>query len=200
MAPEARTAASLKKAVIDISDLPSGFSTEPPSVDDGSGPKVSSSDPRCSDLVTLINRRTAPGSVANAEASFSGGQGGPSIDESLDALGSAEKVSSLQARLKKALARCPKVVMTIPGQGRSTMRVTTVNAPKFGTSPVAARITGEGGPLDGFELTQVYTGVGDVVLAITFVGAIADDIDGATELAHSKAASVLGVEDKTTTS
>jgi hypothetical protein len=87
--------------------------------------------------------------------------------------------------------------MTIPGQGRSTMHVATVNAPKVGASPVAARVTGQSGPLDGFELTQVYTGVGDVVLALTFVGAAADDIDGATTLAHDKAASVLRV---TTTS
>lgn len=192
-APQARTTPSLKKAVLAVSDMPSGFSQEPTTGGGSGGPTVSSRDPRCAELVVLMNGRSAPGSLAHAEASFSGGQSGPSIDESLDALGSSEKVAALQARLKSALARCSKVTMAIPGAGRSTMRVTMVNAPKVGAAPVAARVTGQGGPLDGFELTQVYTGVGDVVLAMTFVGAHPDDVEGATGLAHDKAASVLNI-------
>ncbi len=193
-APQARTKASLKKALLEVSDMPSGFSEEPTSSGQSGGPTISSKDARCADLVSLMNARTAPGSLASAEASFSAGQSGPSIDESLDALGSEAKVSALQARLKAALGRCSKVTMSIPGHGRSTMHVATVNPPKVGTAPVAARITGEGGPLDGFELTQVYTGVGDVVLSLTFVGATPDDIDGASGLAHDKAASLLGLD------
>lgn len=192
-APPARTAATLKKAALAVDDLPSGFSQDPSSGSSGNGPTVSSRDPRCADLVALMNVRNAPGSLASAEASFSGGQNGPGIDESLDALGTPAKVAALEARLKVALHGCPSVSMSLPGQGRSTMHVTVVNPPKVGTDPVAARVTAEGGPLDGFELTQVYTGVGDVLLALTFVGAAPDDIDGASGLAHDKAASVLGV-------
>lgn len=199
-APPARTTAMLKKAALAVEDLPSGFSQDPPSAGGNDGPTLSSRDPRCADLVTLMNTRNAPGSLASAETSFSGGQNGPGIDESLDALGSAAKVAALTARLKTALRGCSTVTMSLPGQGRSTMHVTVVNAPEVGTDPVAARVTAEGGPLDGFEMTQVYTGVGDVVLALSFVGANPDDIDGATGLAHDKAATVLGLGGDTRTS
>ncbi|MGO4603674.1 hypothetical protein [Terrabacter sp. 2YAF2] len=192
-APLARTAATLKKAALAVDDLPSGFSQDPSAGSGSGGPTVSSREPRCADLVSMMNLRNAPGSLASAEVAFSGGQNGPGIDESLDALGSSEKVAALQGRLKAALGGCPTVTMSLPGQGRSAMHVTVVNPPKFGTDPVAARVTAQGGPLDGFELTQVYTGVGDVVLALTFVGAAPADVDGATGLAHDKAATVLGV-------
>ncbi len=43
----------------------------------------------------------------------------------------------------------------------------------------------------GVEITMVTTGIQDVVLAMTFVGAVGEDIDAATDDAVTKAQKVL---------
>lgn len=188
----ARSAASLTKALLALKDLPPGFSIEPPDKESSPEPTVSSRNAKCAALVKLTNAPKAPGSLASATVSFSGGQDGPFVDETLDALGSAAKVGALQARLKAAVATCSRLSMTIPGQGTSTMEVRAVSPPAVGSGPVAFRVTGIGGPLDGFEITQVSTGVGDALLSMAFLAALPEDVEGATELAHDKAAEVLG--------
>jgi hypothetical protein len=58
---------------------------------------------------------------------------------------------------------------------------------------VAVRFTATSGPLEGFEVTMVTTGVDDVVLAITVINGIPDDVDGATTTtAVEKAQDILG--------
>lgn len=186
-----RTVAQLKSALLALSDLPSGFAIEPASAGDQDG-SVSSTDPRCASLVKLSNAKDAPGSKASAKVTLSGGQDGPLVEESIDALASTEAVGALQASLKSAVAACRQLVIAIPGQGRSTMKVAEVSAPAFGDHPFAARMTATGGPLAGLEITMVTAGVRDAVVSITFVGAGPEDVDGATEAALGKAGKVLG--------
>jgi len=143
-------------------------------------------------LVKLINVKTAPGSKSSASIAFSGGQDGPFVDESIDALGSADAVQALQASFKSAVAACHKLTITIPGQGSSTMNVAEVSAPKFGDHAFAARMTATGRPLEGLEITQVTAGVKDVVVSLTFLAALPEDIDSGTESAVGKAEVVLG--------
>jgi len=189
--PVTRTVLSLKSALIELGDLPSGFEIVPAGGGDDDG-SASSKDPRCAPLVSLTNVDKPPGSKASAKVSFSGGQDGPFVDESIDALGSADAVEALQASLKSAVAACRQLVITIPGQGSSTMQVAEVSAPKFGEHPFAVRMTGTGGPLNGLEITQVTAGVKDVVVSATLVAAAPEDVDGVTEAALGKAAKILG--------
>lgn len=192
-----RTAAELKKALLELSDLPSGFAIEPPS-NSGGGPKASSTDPRCAAFVRLSNADTAPGGKAHAEISFSGGQSGPFIDEGLDAFAGAAKVAALQAASKAAIASCSKVTLSVPGAGTSVVTVRPVSPPAYGDTPVAARMNATGGTLDGLEITVVTTGIGDTVASLSFVGATPDDIDGATSAAVDKATQLLGVTSQAT--
>jgi hypothetical protein len=188
-----RDAVALKSALLELKDLPSGFAIDPAGTGADNGGSASSKDPKCAALVKLTNAKTAPGSKASAELSFSGGQDGPFVDESIDALGSADAVVALQTSLKSAVAACRQVVVTISGQGSSTMKVAEVSAPKFGDHTIAARMTATGGPLAGLEITQVAAGVNDVIVSLSFVLAAAQDVDSATEAAVGKAQDVLGV-------
>lgn len=189
--PAQRTAGQLTKALLELKDLPSGFAVEPDSEDEGADVKVSSKDSRCARLVALMNAENPPGSKASALRSFSGGQDGPFIDEALDAMGTTQAVQALQRSFRSAIAACRTVTLTVPGEGSSPMQVRQVSAPKAGRDPVAVRFTATSGALEGFELTMVTAGVNDVVLAMSFIAAAPDDVDGATEAAAGKASQLL---------
>jgi len=186
-----RKVAEIKSALLELNDLPSGYAIEPASAGGADG-SVSSKDKACAPLVKLTNVKTAPGSMSSASVAFSGGQGGPFVDESVDSMGSAASVQALQASFKSAVAACQKLIITIPGQGTSTVQIAQVSAPKFGEHTFAARMTATGGALRGLEITQVVAGVKDVLLSITYLGAQPEDVDGATEAAVTKAVTVLG--------
>jgi len=187
-----RTKASLQKALLVLDDLPSGYAIEPSDSSSG-GPNISSADPRCRQLVDIMNADHAPGALASAHTSFSGGQDGPFVDQSLDALGSAAHVAAFHDKLRAAVKACPKVTLRLP-EGRSTMVVHTVRAPDASKDAVAFRVTAQGGALDGFEGTQVATAIGDVDLNMVFIGAYPDEIDDGTHAAYEKAAEELGVK------
>jgi len=53
-------------------------------------------------------------------------------------------------------------------------------------------MTATTGPLNGLEIMQVTAGVKDVVVALNFVAANPDDVDGGTEAAVGKTEDVLG--------
>ena len=186
-----RTTALLQKALIELTDLPPGFAKEPAQTGANVKP-FSSKDPACTAFVAMANAANTPGSTASAHVSFSAGQGGPFVDESIDALGSVREVAALQAKVTAAVASCSSVKMTLAGQGSSTMSVRAVSPPASGVDPVAIRITASGGPLDGIEMTIVQVGISDTVLALTLDGAGGQDLQGATSLAVDKATTVLG--------
>ncbi|WP_460629319.1 hypothetical protein [Intrasporangium mesophilum] len=188
-----RTKAELEDALLTLDDMPSGFSAEPVGSDEGGAPRITSTNPKCAEFVKYSNAEKAPGSLASASASFSGGQDGPYIDEYLDALGKPANVAALHKKLKAAVASCSKVTLTLPGVGKSTMLVRAVKAPAVGDAPVAFRVTADGGALDGFELTQVLVGASDVEMTMVFIGAYPEEIEGATQAAHEKATAKLGV-------
>ena len=183
-----RTATELTKALLALADLPPGFQIEPNEEDDGT--KLTSKDPKCASMVRLLNAKTAPGSKAEAIRVFSGGQEGPYVQESLDAMGTPAATATLLATTRKAIESCHKASITIPGAGTSPVSVTEVAPPKAGTSPVAARFAATSGPLEGFEITFVFAGLGDVVLSMAFDSSA--DIEGPTIDAAAKATKVLG--------
>ncbi|TDD13007.1 hypothetical protein E1218_35120 [Kribbella turkmenica] len=192
-AKPARTAAQLAKALLALADLPPGFSVEKDEGgDDGSDVTVSSKDSRCAKLVAFSNADNPPGSKASAGQSYSGGAQGPFVDETIDAMGSPAAVRALQKSFKQAVAACRTMTLKVPGEGTSPISVREVAAPQVGADPVAVRFTATSGPLEGFEVTMVTTGVDDVVLALTVVNGLPEDIDGATSAAVEKAQDVLG--------
>jgi hypothetical protein len=190
-APVKRTAAELTKALLALSDLPSGFAVEP---DDTSGVSgaFSSKDDKCRTLVKYLNANEAPGSKATAARSFSGGQEGPYIDFGLDAMGSSKAVTALQQSFRTAVNTCKKVTLRVSGLGTSPMEVREISAPQFGEHPFAFRLTGTSGPLQGREFTMATTGLNDVVLSVGVLGGQPGELDGAAEAAVTKARKVLG--------
>lgn len=187
-AAKARTKAELTKALLELGDLPSGFSVDTSAEEDGT--KLSSTDARCKDLVLLFNAKTPPGAGAVATRSYTGGQQGPFFDEELDAMGSPAAANALLNRTKAAVKSCKSAKLTIPGTGSSTVAVSEISMPKAGTNPVGGRFVANGGPIDGAEILFGFTGVGDVVIAMSFDAA--DVLDGALGDAVAKATKVLG--------
>ncbi len=186
-----RTKTELTRALLDRRDLPAGFTIEPDEPGDDGGLDLTSKDPRCAPLVRLLKTDTAPGSKATVSRSLSRGQQPPFIDESLDAMGSAGAVATLQTSFRAAVASCPKVNLTLAGQGTSSMSVREVAAPQEGTGPFAVRLSAASGPLNGLVVTMVTTGVDDVVLSMAFIATAPADMAGATHLAVDKAKRVL---------
>jgi len=189
--PVTRTAAELTKALLVLSDLPTGFKQEKDEPDDNAKP-FSSPSSRCKTLVKYLNATKAPGSKASVSRSFSGSQEGPYIDFGLDSMGTADKVADLQGTYEDAVDSCSKVTLKTEGVGSTSMKVEKISAPQFGTGPFAFRLTGTSGPKRGLEYTAATTGVNDVVVS---VGVLAGqgELDAATEAAVTKAQQVLKV-------
>jgi hypothetical protein len=190
--PVKRTTAQLTKALLELADLPSGFSLEPNDPADESVNLFSSKDARCKTLVKYLNADQAPGSSASVARSFSGGQEGPYIDFGLDAMGDSKKVLALQTTYRAAVKSCKKITMKFPGQGSSPMEVREVSAPQFGDEPFAFRLTGVSGPQEGLEFTAATAGVNDVIVSVSILAGQPGELDGATEAAVGKAKEVLG--------
>ena len=187
--PVTRTAAELTKALLVLSDLPTGFTLEKDAPDDNTKP-FSSPSSRCKTLVKYLNAIKAPGSKASVSRSFSGGQEGPYIDFGLDSMGTAEKVADLQGTYEDAADSCSNLTLKAEGEGSTSMKVEKITAPRFGTGPFALRLTGTSGPKRGLEYTAATTGVNDVIVS---VGVLAGqgELDAATEAAVTKAQQVL---------
>jgi hypothetical protein len=189
-APVTRTAAELTKALLVLSDLPSGFAQEKDDPDDGSKP-FSSSSSRCKTLVKYLNATKAPGSKASVTRTFSGGQEGPYIDYGLDSMGTADEVADLRDSYAKAVDSCSKISLKTEGSGSTSMKVEKITAPSYGTKPFAFRLTGTSGPKRGLEYTAAVTGVDDVILSVGVLASQGTELDPATEAAVTKARQVL---------
>ncbi|NUR27738.1 MAG: hypothetical protein HOV67_14320 [Kribbellaceae bacterium] len=187
-----RTVKQLTAALLALADLPPGVSIDDDSGAGGPDPVVSSKDSRCAKLVALTNADVPPGSKASASRSFSASEQGPFIDEGLDGMGSPAAVQALQQTLRKAITSCRTLTLSIPGEGKSPITVREVSAPKVGSNPVAVRYAATGGPLEGLEITMVTTGVQDVLVSVTVIAGLPDDITGATTAAVQKATKTLG--------
>ncbi|GAA1599177.1 hypothetical protein GCM10009789_61560 [Kribbella sancticallisti] len=189
--PVKRTSAELTKALLELKDLPTGFTLVPDEPDDEDVIPFSSSAGKCKPLVKFLNADKAPGSKANAHRSFTGGQEGPYIDFSLDSMNTSTAVGKLQTSYREAVESCQKVTMRVAEQGSSPMAVEEITAPQFGEGPFAFKLTGSSGPLEGREFTMATTGVGDVIVAVGIMAGQQGELDGATEAAVEKARAVL---------
>ncbi|GAA0944235.1 hypothetical protein GCM10009554_38250 [Kribbella koreensis] len=189
--PVKRSKTELTKALLELKELPSGFSEEKDDpADDGSNP-FSAPTSKCKPLVKLLNADEAPGSKRSVHRSFSGSQEGPYIDFSLDSMSTSKAVRELQTSYQDAVASCKKVTMRMDGAGSTQMEVVEIPAPQFGDEPFAFKLTGVSGPKEGLEFDAAVTGIGDVVLAVGVLAGQPGELDGATEAAVEKARTTL---------
>ncbi|WBQ03263.1 hypothetical protein [Kribbella sp. CA-293567] len=191
--PVKRTEAELAKALLELKDLPSGFSEEKED-DEPAGQSSTFSAPtsKCKALVKYLNSDgEAPESKASAQRSFTGGQEGPYIDFSLDSLRTSAAVRELQTSYRQAVTDCKKVTMRTAGANSTQMEVSELTAPTFGESPFAFRLTGVSGPKQGLEYVAAITGIGDVLLSVGILAGQQGELDGATEAAVEKARTIL---------
>lgn len=111
MAGPSRTKAQLRKALLTLTDVPAGFELISGGKDDGA--KASSSSAKCAPLVRLLNQKTMPGSLARATVSFSGGEDGPALDQTLDAAKSAAAAAGSIASYRNAVKNCDAVTYSV---------------------------------------------------------------------------------------
>ncbi|MEV0794455.1 hypothetical protein [Kribbella sp. NPDC050459] len=189
-APVARTTAELTKALLELADLPGGFTEDKEEPDEDAKP-FSSPSSRCKTLVKYLNATKAPGSKASVARTFTGGQEGPYIDFGLDSMSTAEKVAELRDSYAEAVESCPKVTLKTDGAGSTSMKVETITAPEYGSKPFAFRLTGTSGPKRGLEYAAVVTGVDDVIVSVGVLAGQGTELDAATEAAVTKARHVL---------
>ncbi|TCC65418.1 hypothetical protein E0H73_00250 [Kribbella pittospori] len=188
--PVTRSSAELTRALLALSDLPTGFSQEKEDPEDTSKP-FSSPTSKCKTLVKYLNATEAPGAKASVTRSFSGGQEGPYIDFGLDSMGTAAKVADLRETYDDAVSSCSKVSLKIEGESSTSMMVEEISAPKAGTGPFAFRLTGTSGPKRGLEYTAAITGVNDVIVSVGVLAGQGSEFEAATEAAVTKAQQVL---------
>jgi hypothetical protein len=189
--PVRRTSAQLTKALLELSDLPTGSSVASGDPDEDGATSFTAPTSKCRPLVKFLNASKAPGSKANAHRSFTGGPEGPYIDFALDSMSTSTAVGELQTSYKDAVESCTKVTMRVVGQGSSPMEVKEITPPAFGANPFAFKLTGTSGSLEGREFVTAIVGVGDVALAVAIVAGQEGELDGATEAAVDKARAVL---------
>lgn len=188
-----RTAAELRRALLGLKDVPAGFEREAGSGD--AGEKASSKRSACAALVRLLNASKVPGSRAEAHVSFSGGQQGPYVDESLDALGTATAAKAFVAEFRSAVKKCRSLSVTIDGVGTSTLTVREISFADVGSTSFAARFSASNGALAGFELIQAGVQSGDVLVGMAFVGLDPADAEQATQDAVKKVENKLDTGD-----
>jgi hypothetical protein len=186
-----RSEATLKKALLGVEDLPSGYAVQPEAEGGGATPVARSEDPKCQAFVRLINAETLPGSKASALVAFAGGNEGPFVEQWLEAMGAASKVTAVQKQLETSVEECGEVTVSLPGAGAAEMELTSVEPPAIGSNPIAYRMSAKDGALGGFEITFVHTGVGDTLLTMDFVAIEPAAIKGLLSSAHAKATKTL---------
>ena len=186
-----RTAAALKKALLERSDLPKGFAVQP---DNGGEDdvKLSTTKDSCAALLKLVNGDQVPGARTVVKRTLVYNQNLPVITHELDAMGSTEAVAAAQKKLKSAVSSCENAKLTAPGQASSPVTIKPTTLPGVSKDVFAARFTATGGPLNGLTITFVTAPVEDVLIAISFVGAVQADVAGGTILAAGKLKKSLG--------
>jgi hypothetical protein len=156
---------------------------------------VTSSDPKCAAFVTDSHAGgpgKAPGVTGHADIAFQDDTDpAPFLLEQIVTVGTAAHVADVLAALDASYHGCPKVTMTTPGAGPSTMTVKGVAAPAHGDHPTAVRLVGASGPMRGLHITLVSTGVVDAVLTLSFLQASESDIEGVTADAVERATGVF---------
>lgn len=165
-----RSAAQLAQGLLTLAEVPAGMAVLP-GVQQSPGDSGAVVGRRpCRTLVRLLDSGRRPGSSATARITFSGGQDGVLLDETLDAMGSGVAAKRVVDTYAAAVHGCREVTLHTPGKRRSGLRARAVPWGDQGDDRFAVRFTGRSGPLKGFSALLVLARAGDVVVALTCLG------------------------------
>lgn len=184
------TRAQLRRALLNIHDVPAGFEVV---TDQGhAGDQASSKNAACSALVRLLNAPKLSGSLADASVSFDGGQDGAFVGEDLNALASTTAAQSFVDGYRHSVKQCHTITYRIHGVGSSTLSVRPISFAAIGDGSFVARFRAGRGPLSGLEIIQVGAHLGRVVIGMSFVGLDPSDAEAASQGAADKVKSKMG--------
>lgn len=108
------------------------------------------------------------------------------MEESLDALPSADGAAEFVGNYRQAVQACEEVTVVLPGAGKASLDVREISFSDLGDDSFAARFGATEGELEGFELIQVGVQSDDVVIGMTFVGIDPSDAEALTRDALTK--------------
>lgn len=169
--PKASTlsAAQAKRALLTLDDMPTGWSQDKPDPadnDDTVTPK------RCAAVFDALDGHDP---LAEAEASFSAGDLGPSLDHTV----SSWPKSQVQAlkQITQALQQCPKFTSTSKDGSSATFEASGLSFPNLGDRTLALRLKGK---TEGISvmLDVVYIVKGNNAIVLMASGI--QPLDGAT--------------------
>jgi hypothetical protein len=150
------TAAQLKAALLTLDDMPTGWTQEKVTPDDGKDPKITPAE------CEAIGDATDGKPDAKAESKFSAGGFGPTLEQSIASWG--EETAGMIVKAKNALAKCRKFKSAQDGEAL-TFQVAGLSFPNIGDRTLAVRMTTQAEGLDAtFDVVYVAVGKNSVSL------------------------------------
>ena len=130
---KAVSAAQAKRALLTLADMPPGWTQEKPKPDDGDDDTVTPK--RCAALFDTIEKRKP---LAEARASFTAGDLGPSLEHSVTGWPSSQ-VPVLK-QIAQALKQCPKYTSRSKDGSSGTIQSSALSFPNLGDRTLAFRM------------------------------------------------------------
>ncbi|MCW2799635.1 MAG: hypothetical protein JWQ70_1107 [Aeromicrobium sp.] len=180
----------LKSVVLSIDDMPTGFAVDPdPSDDDDDD--FTSGDPGCKALVEASDAKNE--TVAHKDASFTQGDFGPFVSESVS-IQKKGMASKGFRDARKGLSSCKSYVAG-KGDDAAKFKVGAMSFPNLGDETVAYQLNGEA---SGYPFTGhlVAVRLGDNIVLVTGVGIGGSTLEPAS-LEKIARAAVKKVKEKT---
>jgi hypothetical protein len=166
---ESLSAAQAKRALLTLEDMPTGWVQEKPEPDDDDETVTPK---RCAAVFDAIVEQDP---LAEAEATFSAGDFGPSLEHSVSAWPSS-RVPALK-QISQALGQCPKFTSTSKDGTTATFQAAGLSFPNLGDRTLALRLKAKS---DGLTIVVdvVYVAKGNNAIALLVSGL--QPLDGAT--------------------
>jgi hypothetical protein len=169
--PQASTlsAATAKRALLTLDDMPTGWTQEKPDPDEDDQtvtPKA------CAGVFDALDEHDP---LAEAEASFSAGDFGPSLEHSVSSWPKSQ--SQALKQIGDALRKCPKFTSTSKDSTSVTFEATGLSFPNLGDRTLALRLKGKSDGI-GVVADIVYVAKGTNAVVLTTTGL--QPLDGAT--------------------
>jgi hypothetical protein len=152
--------------------MPTGFAVDPDPSDDDDDDDFTSGDPGCKALIE--SNKDDKNSVAEKEASFTQGDFGPFVSESVS-IQKKDTAASGFADARKGLNQCKSYVAGT-GEDAAKFKVGAMSFPNLGDETLAYQLSGEA---SGFSFTGhiVAVRLGDNIVFLSGVGIGASALD-----------------------
>lgn len=180
-APARWTQAALRQGLLRTKDLPAGYRQDTASADPEEGTFTS---PRagCAALIRILKAKQPPGAQASVLATFLNGAQGPTVDEELDGMPTAQAAQAFITSFAAAVKACPSLTLQISGVSMNAT-VTALPAPALGQKAAAVQLKIVSGPAAGMVSPMYAVATGRVVVALSYT-----DVPAATAAALTRTA------------